>query len=209
MRFCDRINKINHNFWGDQKIIFHSRDIRKHQKGFEILFDLNTKKQFYDDINNLIAVSNYTIISSSILKENYIKQYGRSQDVYGIALSFIMERTVFFLDAIKKKPNQSIHLEVIAEKRGKKEDKRLLRYYNELLDLGTYYITPQRIKGYFKHFHFKWKRENINGLQLADLIAYPIARYVLDPKMVNPSYELLKEKFYRKGKRIYGLKIFP
>ncbi len=209
MKFCAEINKIKNKYWEEQKIIFHSRDIRKHQKGFEILFDLDIKKKFYKDINNLIATSNYNIISSSILKENYIKKYGKSHNVYGVALSFIIERTVFLLDSINKRTNRNLHLEVIVEKRGKKEDKRLLSYYNELLDVGTYYVSPQRIKGYFKHFHFKWKRENINGLQLADLVAYPIARHVLDPKLVNKSYDILKEKLYKKGDRIYGLKIFP
>ena len=56
---------------------------------------------------------------------------------------------------------------------------------------------------------FKWKRENINGLQLADMIAYPIARYVLDPKAVNLAYDILKVKFYKKGTRNFGLKVFP
>ena len=33
-------------FWNDQNIILHSRDIRKYQKGFQILFDFETKKAF-------------------------------------------------------------------------------------------------------------------------------------------------------------------
>lgn len=169
MQFCSKINKIKQKYWEDQKIIFHSRDIRKHQNGFEILFDLNTKQQFYKDINELISSSNYTIISSSILKENYIKQYGKSHDVYGVALSFIIERTVFFLDDIVRRRNTNMNLEVMAEKRGKKEDRKLLSYYNELLDIGTYYVTPQRIKGYFKDFPIKNKELSFdNPLPIGD-----------------------------------------
>ncbi len=38
------------------------------------------------------------------------------------------------------------------------------------------------------------KKENINGLQLADLIAYPIARYIIEPERANPSFEIFKNK---------------
>jgi hypothetical protein len=62
-----------------------------------------------------------------------------------------------------------------AEKRGKKEDSALLDYYNEVLDRGTYFVKPSRIKAYFKSFEFRDKRENITGLQIADLAAYPIS----------------------------------
>ena len=44
---------------------------------------------------------------------------------------------------------------------------------------------------------------------LADLIAYPIARYILEPDRINPSFEAFKNKFYEKAGKRYGLKIFP
>lgn len=93
------------------------------------------------------------------------------QDVSGLSLSFIIERTVFLLDRLR---NNDAELFVLAEKRGKKEDSNLLNYYNELLDRGKYFVTSQRIKNYFNGFEFKAKSENIIGLQLSVLIAYPI-----------------------------------
>jgi len=53
------------------------------------------------------------------------------------------------------------------------------------------------------------KRKNINGLQLADLAAYPIARYVNDKERANPSFDIIKPKIYSKGTKLYGLKEFP
>jgi len=65
---------------------------------FQILFDQKVKKEFYSAINDLVASSAYTIIASAINKANYIKQYGKlASDVYEIALSFILERSIFFL----------------------------------------------------------------------------------------------------------------
>jgi hypothetical protein len=44
---------------------------------------------------------------------------------------------------------------------------------------------------------------------LADLLAYPAARYVLDKERANPAFDLFRDKFYTKDGKMYGLKIFP
>ena len=58
----DKINKLKHEFWGDKKIILHSRDIRKCQNGFEILFDLGIKQRFYEKINDILIEKAYVIV---------------------------------------------------------------------------------------------------------------------------------------------------
>ena len=201
-----QINDLKKDFWGDKKIILHSRDIRKCQNGFEIFFNLETKQSFYERVNEILGQNIYTIICCAILKEPYIRQYGKLNDVYGQSLSFIMERTVFYLDGVKR---SNIELTTIIEKRGKKEDSSLLAYYNSLIDRGTYWVTADRIKSYFKNFQMKAKQDNIIGLQVADLIAYPITRYILDENAVNLSFDIIKRNIYTKGDKLYGMKVFP
>ena len=207
VRIGERMNRIKKRFWGDKTVIFHSRDIRKCEREFQILFDLELKKEFYQEINSLVSDSEYTIISSAINKENHIKQYGKlASDVYEIALSFIVERSIFFLDDQPNKPHQ---LEIVIERRGKKEDTRLHEHFQKLSSRGTGYVTPERIQAYCQSIEFASKSADVNGLQLSDLIAYPIARHVLDPKRANPAFDVLEPKFYSKGGRRYGLKVFP
>src|SRR5690606_424575 len=92
----NKFNVIKGELWGNKEVIFHSRDIRKCNKEFQILFDLNLKKKFYEHINDIIRNSQYRIIASAINKTKYIKTYGKlSNDVYELALSFIIERAVF------------------------------------------------------------------------------------------------------------------
>jgi hypothetical protein len=50
---------------------------------------------------------------------------------------------------------------------------------------------------------------NITGTQLADLVAYPIARFAVNPNKTNLSYKVISRKFYRGKGQIRGLKIFP
>lgn len=206
-RIKDDMNTIKRELWKNKKVIFHSRDIRKCEKEFKILFDLDLKRRFYHRLDELVKNSDYAIISSGIQKNRYIKRYGKlTYDVYEIALSFIVERIVFYLDDCRE---QEKKLEIIIEKRGKKEDRQLTEHFQRLLSWGTGYVSPERLKNYVSKIMFLSKDENINGLQLADLIAYPIARYVIDPKRANPAFDEFSNKFYSKGGRRYGLKIFP
>ena len=201
-----QINDLKKEYWGDRKIILHSRDIRKCQNGFEVLFNLSLKSNFYERINSILGEKNYTIVCCSILKEQYIRQYGRLNDVYGQSLSFMIERTIFYLDSLD---DTDIELTTIIEKRGKKEDSSLLAYYNALIDRGTYWVSSKRIKSYFKEFQMRAKSEDIVGLQIADLVAYPITRYVLDENAVNLSFEVIKHNIYSNDGKLYGMKVFP
>ena len=73
----NRILKLKQRFWKNNDVILHSRDIRKYEKGFQILFDVEVKKSFYKDINLIMTESDYSIVACSILKEPYIRKYGR------------------------------------------------------------------------------------------------------------------------------------
>ena len=54
--------ELKKKYWGDKKIILHSRDIRKCQNGFEILFNLDIKQRFYDDVNKILGQKGVYII---------------------------------------------------------------------------------------------------------------------------------------------------
>ena len=204
----DQIKELKKEFWGDKKIILHSRDIRKCENGFQILFDLNVKKRFYERINEILGQKDvYTIACCSILKEPYIRQYGKMNDVYAQSLTFLMERTVFYLDTLANE--QGIDLNIIVEMRGKKEDKRLYESFITLLDKGTYWVTSERLKKYVNKFDFKPKSANINCLQVADLIAYPVTRYILDPDAVNFAFDVIKDSIFTYEGKLLGLKIIP
>ena len=203
---AERINALKMEIWNNTNIILHSRDIRKCQNGFEVLFDLEVKKHFIESVNDILGDDAYIIVCCAILKESYIRQYGKLNDVYGLSLSYIMERVVFYLDSIGK---DEIELRTVIERRGKKEDKSLLNYYNQLLDRGTYWVNGDRMRKYFKRFDMKWKSENVIGLQVADLVAYPITRHVLNPDGVNLAYDVLKKNIYQVDGKMYGMKVFP
>ena len=204
--FRDSLNGIKSNFWGNKEVVFHSRDIRKCQKEFQILLNLDVKTQFYEQLNACITDANFNIIASAIQKDKYIKRFGKlSNDVYELSLSFIIERAIFCLNDL---PGEK-RLEIIIERRGGKEDKNLDEHFQRLMSRGTGFVDSIRLKSHFCRIHFRSKKENINGLQLADLIAYPCARHVIEPNRANPAFDVFVNKIYSKGEKRYGFKIYP
>ncbi len=204
-----KVNLFKQKYFSTSNVILHSREIRKCEGSFQILFDLNLKAKFYEDMNLIIKNSKFKIIGVGINKEEYIKRYGKSaKDPYALSLSFIIERLIFYLDEL----NKEAEVEIIAEKRGTKEDKKLLAQFNSTLDLGTYYVLSDRLKKKIKKFEFKFKKENIVGLQVADLCAYPLARHLLNSEEPYIPFMIIEEKIYCNNKGKYdgwGLKLFP
>lgn len=201
-----QIIELKKKYWGDKKIILHSRDIRKCQNGFEILFNLDIKQRFYDDVNKILGQKGvYIIVCCTILKEPYIRMYGKMNDVYAQSMSFLIERSVFYFDTLKK----DLSINVIVEMRGKKEDSNLRKHFMNILDKGTYWVTPDRMRNYINSFELKPKKADITGLQIADLIAYPITRHILDPEAVNFPYDVICPNIYEENGKLLGVKIMP
>ena len=205
----DQINDFKLKFFKTTEVILHSRDIRKCEGAFQILFDLEIKADFYKTLNNILSELDYCLIGSAINKKQLIKKYGKSaKDPYSLSLSFVLERAVFYLNSL----SANSFVSIVAEKRGKAEDKQLLSDFNSITDRGTYFVGVDRLKKTIKEFSFHSKRENVVGLQLADLCAYPLARHLLNPKEPYIPFKMIEKKIYCDVNNRYkgwGLKVFP
>jgi hypothetical protein len=203
------LKEFKRKYFKTEAVILHSRDIRKCQSYFQILFDLELKAKFYNDLNSILEKTEFQIIGAGIDKENHLKRYGvGAKDPYALSLSFVIERLIYCLDKL----NADATVEIVIEERGRKEDRLLLSHYNSTMDKGTYYVSSERLKKKIIRFDFFSKKDNVIGLQLADLCAYPLARNILNPEISYPSFDIIKPKIYCRGLEDYlgwGLKIFP
>ena len=200
------VKSFKREFFNDENVIIHSRDIRKQEKDYSILQYPDVRKRFYEGINNILGQPGvYVIVCCSILKEPFVERFSRGEDVYGLSLKYLIERAIFCMDD----NIEGGTLDVYIERRGIKQDRALLNYYNRLRAKGTKWVTTDRLVSRLGRFVFSYKKDNIIGLQLADLIAYPITRYVLDPKALNPAYEIIRDKIYTYKGAILGMKVIP
>ncbi len=178
--------------FGDREIIFHSRDIRKHDGAFQVLFDLKLKQQFYEKLNGIIQRTDFTIISNGINKKQHIAHYGKSEtNPYTICLSVLLENLIYYLEE-----KNDCAVQIVVEKRGKIEDGQLVTHYNTILDHGTSDIDRKRFRRVISGFELRAKQDNDIGLQLADLCAYPIARSILRSNELYIPFEIIRNKIY-------------
>lgn len=195
--------KMDH--FGHGGVVLHSRDIRKAQGDFMFLRDADKRQPFYERINEIMGESNYQLIASVIRKQKHKERYGiAAKNAYDLAMMFCLERLLHLLEG-----KEQHECQLIAEARGDKEDAELRLSFLRTINTGTFYVSKERFKEVAFKLDFMRKSMNIVGTQLADLAAYPIARYVSDKDKLNPAYDIVKSKFYIGPGRVRGLKIFP
>lgn len=150
-----RLNDFKRKYFKTTEAILHSREIRKCEGAFQILFDLSLKENFYNDLNVILAEADFKIIGAAVNKEEHSKRYGKgAKDPYALSLSFVIERLIFCVDAMDKKDLVDIQ----SEKRGRKEDAMLLAHYNVVKDRGTFYVSASRMGQRLRSFKFFSKR---------------------------------------------------
>ena len=126
--------------------------------------------------------------------------------MYGLSLKYIIERAIFHIDDCT---GGNAKLRIVVERRNPNQNNALLKYYNGLRHTGTKWVSAERLIDRIKNFTFEYKRANIIGLQVADLIAYPISRKILNPKRFNPAFEIISKHIYTYKGAPLGLKIIP
>lgn len=197
--------RLKMDYFGHEGIILHSREIRKAVNDFSFLLNPQKRQPFYQRINEIMSLDEYTLIASVIRKQEHKDRYGLlANNPYDLALTFAMERLLPLLEDRGEK-----EVKIIAEARGRREDDELHLSFLRIITEGTSYVHAGRFRNIKFQLLFKPKMMNIVGIQMADLAAYPTARFVLDPRKPNPAYAIIERKFYRGRGLIRGLKVFP
>ncbi len=186
-------------YFQDSHVILHEREIRKAKGEFSFLTNETLRTEFLNDLNGIIANAEFKVISTVIRKDHLTARYHTPQNPYTLGASFCLERLLYFLNTERQRQPTTVAFEA----RGKNEDK----------DLELAFLRKTQEDGFQNRFQIKIvpKISNCLGLQLADMIARPIGRYVMNPAQPNRAYDIIKTKFHSLGGRIdgYGLKIFP
>eukprot|EP00747_Dinoflagellata_sp_TGD_P172284 gnl/TRDRNA2_/TRDRNA2_208423_c0_seq1.p1 gnl/TRDRNA2_/TRDRNA2_208423_c0~~gnl/TRDRNA2_/TRDRNA2_208423_c0_seq1.p1 ORF type:complete len:154 (-),score=7.15 gnl/TRDRNA2_/TRDRNA2_208423_c0_seq1:33-494(-) len=150
-------------------------------------------------LSSLMAEVDYTVAASVIQKAKLSKKYLFPENPYHIALGLCMERAAAFLHAHDQGKKT---IPIIAEGRGNKEDRQLELEFRRVLDGAA--VLDFNLQDIRYDLRIVPKAANLEGLQLADLIARPIGRKILDWDQENRAYDIIRTKF--KGA---GLKTFP
>jgi hypothetical protein len=118
--------------------------------------------------------------------------------------------------------NRKSQGDIMCESIGKKEDKKLKYTYTTLFNNDFQNFSSEQFRRTLSTGELKLKKkcECVTGLEIADLIASPMKRYILRSRAGNrfereifddELIEVIEPKIYqRNGCRIgYGIKLFP
>jgi len=170
------LKKNYFNSHPDEPVILHRKEIVNKRPPFDNLLDPIVEEAFNADILSLLANLEYIVISVLIDKLEHKNRYQTWRyDPYHYCLKILIERYVLWLQ------KQGSVGDVLAESRGGIEDQRLKISFEGVYNNGTEYIKPEMFSKYLTSQQLKVqpKRNNIAGLQVADLIAHPSYRAIL------------------------------
>lgn len=198
------INKLKLKYFKKTTVILRSYDIRKQKKDFNILVDKNIRTKFNDELSALLKSIEFDVIVATIRKDKLKKQYTEPDNPYHLCLRFILERSVMFLGRSSEK------LIFRIESRESHNDQKLAEVYENFRN-SNHLFPIAEIQNKLQDLSFNQKTQNIAGMQIADLIAYPIGRLVLDNTKENKPFEIIEQKLHKKNGiyKNYGLKMFP
>jgi len=196
----------------DEPVIFHRKEMLHAKPPFENLRDDKIRAEFDRSLLRLLDLWEYTVISVCLDKKKHKETYTTWRyDPYHYCLAVLLERFIFFLKRMNAKGD------VMAESRGGKEDLRLKASFARLWENGTDYVAPKEFEEALtsKQLKVKPKANNISGLQLADLLAYPSRNEILKEQgLLQREFgpytlkviEILQKKYDQHEGKLFGKK---
>jgi hypothetical protein len=206
--YCEQVlpelNRFKLRYWNNEGVNLHSRDIRLATGPFSMLLNPTIRPKFMEELSDIVQRLPFTLFISAIQKQTHMERYGKdAANPYGLSLEFTMEMLVHFLES-----HNETDLPIVAEARGKREDNALEQAYYRLLARGTEQCPAERFKKLNCPLSFFSKKNNIVGVQLADLCAHPCARHILNPKKESRAFEIARKHIYETDGMV-GWKVSP
>jgi hypothetical protein len=202
----------------DEPIVLHRKKIVKLNGDFGVLRDAELRAQFDEAAMRLKTNIDYRVITALIDKKAMLrKEAWTNKQPYHYLMEVLAEKFVRFLERANDIGD------IMPEGRLGKKDERLQHAFVRVRARCTYFVARERIQRRLPsaHLKFRYKSNNVAGLQLADLLAHPshmTIRERMGHEVHLGSYcrgvkELLMQRKYDRSERGnilgYGMKWLP
>jgi hypothetical protein len=191
-RLVALFEQLKLSYFGHGTVVLHERDIRRHQGDFRVLSDADYDG-FVRELGALIAKVPFTIVASCIDKRAFVEQHGVSSNPYHAALEAGLAQVYRFLC---ERDQQQAVTHVVCEQRSRRQDQELVQEFQRICQRADT-LGPVAELGAAMQLVMASKLTNTCGLQLADLVARPIGRHVLQPEQPNRAHAVLAPKLRR------------
>lgn len=194
---CPEMQRLKFAYFGHDLVVLHERDV-VHQTGpFAFLANPTRRTGFIRDLTDLMIGAPFSVIAVVMRKPIRVGRAGHPAfealpHLYHLALRYGLSLIAAFLEE-RGQAGSLTH--VVFERRGTTEDRQL--------ELEFARITSRVVSPWNRlpvEITLCPKTANICGLQIADLVARPIGRHVLDPTQPNRAFDVVAGKFWRSNR---------
>lgn len=197
---------LKFRWFGHDAVVFHEADIVKRKGPFHFLQYDNLRETFHEDLASVMEKMPMHVSAAVIRKDALKRKYTNPENPYQLALLFCMEQAHSLL---KQNDAHEPRCHIICESRSPKtagtgkEDASLELEFRRIA-AGDHYLQGPRELSAMSCFDIRFvsKLANSTGLQIADLIARPIALRVMRPMQENKAFEIIRKK-------LIAMKSFP
>lgn len=182
--FADDLEKFKRDIFGarpDKPVVLHRSDIINRKGPFGILCNTAVQQRFDEGLLGVIHRAKFRMVCVVIDKQTHSEKYTSPFHPYHYCLTAMVDRYSGWLNY------KSAVGDVMAEARGKEEDLQLAQAYRRVYESGTLMFSHEHHqKALTSHdIKIQAKRANVAGLQLADILAYPVKQAFLVEKGVT------------------------
>lgn len=187
--------KLRH--FGRLDVVLHERDIRRREKEFAALGVGARRARFFGDLTDVVRAVPAQIVAVAVDKRLHQSRLPEMFDPYPLCLAIGLDLILNHARGTAAKLDR-----IVFESRGKREDAELRE------EAASYLRVAYRTLDAHPVLEFAGKDAGLAGLEMADLVAYPIARQIAGRPMPNLPLEVLEEKILEnEGER--GLVVIP
>lgn len=163
----------------DEPVVLHRKEMINRNGAFGVLADPRKDQAFSADLIRFLQEVEFQIFTVVMDKKAHVERYAKAAfHPYHHCLTILVERYRGYL-AVGGRTG-----DVLAESRGGSEDMELKKVHLEIWERGTLFLSAAAFREVLtsRELKLKKKTENIAGLQVADLLAYPLKQDILAEK---------------------------
>ena len=206
LAFADNLERFKREIFGprpDKPVILHRSGIINRRGPFGLLCQESVEKNFNAGLLNVIEQAKFKMVCVMIDKRSHLKHYASPFHPYHYCLTAMLDRYSGWLNY------KNTVGDVLAESRGREEDLQLCEAYRRVYESGTLMFGHDHHQRALtsKDIKLKPKIANIAGLQLADILAYPVRQAMqLDMGAIQDPGENFGKRIYEVAKEKFNIK---
>lgn len=173
-------------------MILHGNKIRRRDPPFAFMANPSSRPGFLADMADALDTAEFGIIAAAIDKRPFADRGQPKLDPYHVALGYCMENTWDYLRSLNQ---HRLTTHIVMEGRNPRQNAALASAFHRIRNGSARWRSMVGLDLVLAR-----KKLNITGLQIADLTAQPIGKWIITPSQPNRAWGVASRKLLKPPK---------